>query len=59
MSLKRSSTNSVVCGVCGGIAESIGTDPMWIRLAFVVATLMGLGSPILIYLVLALLMPKA
>ena len=33
--LFRSTTNRMVCGVCGGIAEYFGVDPTIVRLAFV------------------------
>ncbi len=39
-SLRRSRTQVVVAGVCGGIAERFGWDVVWVRVAFVCATLM-------------------
>ena len=55
--LYRSNHNSVLFGVCGGVAERYGWDPTWVRLAFVIATLAG-GPGILVYIVMALVMPK-
>lgn len=54
--LYRSSKNSMIAGVCGGIAEYFGRDPTWIRLAFVLFLLFG-GSAILVYAVLWLIVP--
>lgn len=56
--MKRDMTNNVLLGVCSGLAKEFKVDAVLIRLAFVVATLAGLGMPILIYLILAILMPK-
>jgi phage shock protein PspC (stress-responsive transcriptional regulator) len=56
--LTRDIKNKVIFGVCSGIAKELGIDPILIRLAFVVAALAGLGLPIIIYIVMAILMPK-
>lgn len=42
-------------GVCAGIGNYFGVDTMLVRIAFVLATLLGFGSPILIYLAIALI----
>jgi phage shock protein C len=55
--LMRSTTDSHVAGVCGGLAEYFNIDPTIVRLLFVVATLMG-GPGLLIYIVLWMVMPK-
>ncbi len=44
-----------IFGVCGGIANYFGTDPLWIRIGFVAGTIIGFGSLILIYLAIALI----
>jgi phage shock protein C len=56
--LTKSVTNKKVSGVAGGIAEYFGLDPTIIRIAFVVATIFGSGSPILLYLALSFIMPQ-
>jgi phage shock protein PspC (stress-responsive transcriptional regulator) len=48
----------MLTGVCGGIAEYLGWDPTIVRIIFVITTFLGWGSPILIYLILALVMPE-
>jgi phage shock protein PspC (stress-responsive transcriptional regulator) len=55
--LMRSSTDSHVAGVAGGLAEYFNIDPTIVRLLFVVATIMG-GPGLLIYIVLWVVMPK-
>ena len=56
--LYRSNTQRVVAGVCGGLGEYFGLDPVWFRIGFVVLALGG-GSGILIYLVLWLVIQPA
>jgi phage shock protein C len=48
-------TNAKVFGVCSGIGNYFGIDTMLVRIGFVAATLLGFGSPILIYLAVALI----
>lgn len=56
--LTRSTTESMVAGVCGGLAEYFNIDPVIVRLIFVLVTLTsGLGIPV--YILLWVLMPKA
>ena len=54
--LHRSATDSVLAGVCGGMAETLGVDSSLVRLAFVIATLWG-GAGVLAYIVLAIVLP--
>ena len=56
--LRRSTSNRVVAGVCGGLSEYFGIDPVIIRILFVLLILPG-GAPGLIpYLILWLIMPE-
>lgn len=56
--LMRSRTEVVMGGVCGGLGEYFGVDPVIVRLIFVLVTLTtGLG--LLIYPVLWIITPKA
>jgi phage shock protein C len=48
--------NKKILGVCGGLANWTGVDAMIIRLIFGVATVVGFGSPILIYVLLAMIL---
>lgn len=47
----------MVAGVCTGLGRSLGVDPVILRIAFVLLALAG-GSGILLYLILAAVMPK-
>ena len=42
-------------GVCAGLANHFGMDPTMMRLIFVIGTLVGFGSFLLIYFAIALL----
>ena len=55
--LFRSSTNKVLGGVCGGLAEYTNTDPLLWRVGFVALAVMGAG--IFVYPLLWLLVPAA
>jgi phage shock protein PspC (stress-responsive transcriptional regulator) len=58
MPLRRSNTNKMFMGVCGGLAEKLDVDANLIRLiwgAFALGT-MGMGA--LLYLVVGLLLPE-
>jgi phage shock protein C len=56
--LRRSVSDKVVAGVCGGLGGYFNTDPVWFRIAFVVVTLAG-GAGVLIYLIAWLVIPQA
>ena len=56
--LTRTEEDKVVAGVCGGLARYFGMDSTLFRIIFVLCTIFGVGSPFLIYLVLAVIMPK-
>jgi len=47
--------NGKLAGVCSGIGNYFGIDPLLVRLGFVIATLVGFGSPVLIYAAIALI----
>jgi phage shock protein C len=55
--LYRSRTDQMIAGVCGGLGKYLGIDPTLIRLAFVLLLLFGIGSGLLVYLVMLLLVP--
>jgi phage shock protein C len=46
--------NGKLMGVCAGLANYTGIEAVWIRVGFVAASLLGFGSPVLIYLVIGL-----
>ena len=55
--LKRSA-NKMIAGVCGGLAEYLGMDATIVRVIYALLVLFG-GVGILLYIIFALLMPKA
>jgi phage shock protein C len=55
--LMRSPTDKMIAGVCGGLANYFGVDSTLVRLGFAALILIGMGSPLLAYLVLWLIMP--
>ncbi|SFC28526.1 phage shock protein C (PspC) family protein [Alkalibacterium subtropicum] len=55
--LTKSKNNAVIFGVLGGIGEYFNIDPVLLRVIVVVATFVGVGSTVPIYLLLALVMP--
>ena len=54
--IRRSSTDRMLGGVCGGLAQYLGVDSTLVRLAFVLLTMSGV-SP-LVYLVLWVVIPS-
>jgi phage shock protein PspC (stress-responsive transcriptional regulator) len=57
--LRRSSDNRILLGICGGLGEFFGINPIWFRLAFVIAAIPGGLPGLLIYLILWVIMPKS
>lgn len=47
-----------VMGVCAGIANYMGWDVSLVRIAFVAAAIFGVGSPILLYLLIGFIAPS-
>ena len=53
------STNKVVAGVLGGLAEFFGIDPTLVRICFVALSIFSAGFPcLLLYIIMLLLMPE-
>ena len=53
------SSNHILAGVCGGIAEYFDIDPTLIRVVFTVLSLFSAAFPgLLLYLFLMILMPN-
>jgi phage shock protein C len=55
--LYRSRSDSMLSGVCGGLAKYVGIDSTLVRLFFVLLALAGVGTGLLIYLALWLVVP--
>jgi phage shock protein PspC (stress-responsive transcriptional regulator) len=57
--LYRDPDNAILGGVCSGLGAYFHTDPVWFRIAFVVACIPGLGTPLLVYVILWAIIPEA
>lgn len=59
MPLYRSTRNSMIAGVCGGLAEWLGWDPTLVRIFYVVGSVVSIAFPgLVVYLILWVVMPK-
>lgn len=56
--LKRSSSDRVLAGVCGGIGEYFNIDPVIVRILWVIVAFMPGGPGLLAYIVCALIIPE-
>lgn len=56
--LRRSRSDRVLAGVCGGLGEFFGLRPLWFRIVFVILGIPG-GLPGLVpYILLWLIIPE-
>jgi phage shock protein C len=56
--LRRSRTDRMLGGVCGGLAESLGVDAAVIRIGLVTLTVLGFGIGVVLYGAIWLLAPE-
>jgi phage shock protein C len=56
--LRRSRTDRMISGVCGGLAESLGVDATVIRIGLVTLTVLGFGTGIVLYAAIWMLAPE-
>jgi phage shock protein PspC (stress-responsive transcriptional regulator) len=56
--LRRSRSNRIVAGVCGGLAEFFGISSFWFRLALIIAFIPGGVPGLLLYLILWIMIPS-
>ena len=54
--LFRSAKNRVIGGVCAGVAEFFGLDTRLVRMAWLLAALLGVG--VLLYIILFFIVPE-
>lgn len=50
--------NGIVAGVCGGLGEFFGINPIWFRLAFLLLMIPGGLPGLLPYIVLWIIIPR-
>lgn len=56
--LRKSKDDIILSGVLAGIAEYLNVDPVLVRVIFIVAAFGSMGSFLLIYAILAFVMPE-
>jgi len=56
--LRRSRSNRIVAGVCGGLAEFYGISSFWFRLAMLIAFIPGGVPGLLIYVIAWMIIPS-
>ena len=56
--LVRSKNDRMIAGVCGGLAKWLGWDPTAVRILYVLASIFSAFSGIIVYIILALVMPS-
>jgi len=55
---RASEKNSMVAGVCAGIADYFEVDPTMVRLVWVLMTVFSFGTGLVGYLVMWIIMPR-
>lgn len=56
--LRRSRSDRVIAGVCGGLGNFFGISATWFRLGFLIAFLPGGVPGVLLYVLFWLIMPS-
>ena len=56
--LKRSRTDRIFMGVCGGIGQRLGIDPNLVRLVWAAFSVGSIGVGVLVYVLLGLFLPE-
>lgn len=59
IAFRRSRSDRMLGGVCGGAAAALGVDATLVRIGLVAATVLGFGAGIVIYLACWILVPEA
>ena len=57
--MTKSQSNRMLTGTIGGIAEYFGIDPTIARVIFVFISVILVGAPVFLYVLLALIIPRA
>lgn len=55
--LRKSRTDKMLAGVCGGFAEYLGWDATIVRIIFAIILVSSFGTAVLAYFILAIVMP--
>ncbi len=52
------SSNKVIAGVCGGLAEYFGWDPTLVRIIYLLLTVFTVFAGALVYVIMWIVMPR-
>ena len=52
------SSNKVIAGVCGGLADYFGWDPTLVRIVYILLTVFTAFAGVLAYVIMWIVMPK-
>ncbi len=55
--LRRSHSDKIIAGVCGGLGDFFGISPLWFRLLFLLSLLPGGIPGLLFYVILWIVIP--
>ncbi len=56
--LRRSRSDRMIAGVCGGLGQFFGLSSFWFRLAFLIALIPGGVPGLLLYLIIWVIVPS-
>jgi phage shock protein PspC (stress-responsive transcriptional regulator) len=56
--LRRSRDSRILAGVCGGLGEFFGINPIWFRIGFLITAIPGGLPGIFLYLIFWLIIPR-
>jgi phage shock protein C len=60
MPLYRSHRYRMIAGVCGGLAEWLSWNPTWVRVLYVLISILSAAFPgMIVYIILWVVMPNA
>ncbi len=57
--LRRSRSDRMIAGVCGGLGQFFGISSFWFRVAFLIALIPGGVPGLLLYIIMWVIMPSA
>ena len=56
--LLRSSSNRMIAGVCGGLADFFDLDPTLVRVAYIMLSVFTVFSGVFVYILLCIVIPS-
>jgi phage shock protein C len=56
--LRRSRSDRMLGGVCGGLGQFFGINPLWFRISFLIALIPGGVPGLLLYIIMWIVVPS-